>query len=115
LEKRIMSIPTDSTPVADPKPVDGSVLAALMKTVATPERYDAFIAKMNAGGVGYGDLKKELAAVTTEFLAPFQERYQKLIAQPDEVEEILRDGAARVRALAAPILEAARRATGLTR
>jgi tryptophanyl-tRNA synthetase len=113
LEKRIMGIPTDSTPIADPKPVEGSILAQLMKTIGTPEQYDAYAAKMRAGGCGYGDLKKELAAVTREFLAPFQDKYRHYQAQPAEVEAILADGATRARALALPVLEKARAATGL--
>jgi tryptophanyl-tRNA synthetase len=113
LEKRIMGIPTDSTPVAAPKPVEGSILAQLMQTIGTPAQYAAFTAKMSAGGCGYGDLKKELAAVTKEFLAPFQEKYRHYQSQPDEVEAILRDGAERARALAQPVLNKARAATGL--
>jgi tryptophanyl-tRNA synthetase len=68
---------------------------------------------MRAGGCGYGDLKKELAAVTKEFLAPFQEKFQHYQSQPGEVENILRDGAERARAFALPVLEKARAATGL--
>jgi len=113
LEKRIMGIPTDSTPVADPKPVDGSILAQLMQTIGTPAQYEAYTAKMRAGGCGYGDLKKELAAVTKEFLAPFQEKYRHYQSHPDEVEAILRDGAERARVLALPVLNKARAATGL--
>ena len=114
LEKRIMGIPTDSTPVADPKPVEGSILAQLMKTVATPAQYGSYTARMQAGGVGYGDLKKELAAVIKAFLAPFKEKYQALKEHPEKVEAILADGANRARALAAPVLQKARRATGLS-
>jgi tryptophanyl-tRNA synthetase len=113
LEKRIMGIPTDSTPVADPKPVDGSILAQLMQAIGTPAQYEAYVAKMRAGGCGYGDLKKELAAVTKEFLAPFQEKYRHYQSQPDEVEATLRNGAERARTLALPVLEKARTATGL--
>ena len=114
LEKKIMGIPTDSTPVADPKPVEGSILAQLMQTIGTPAQYEAYTAKMRAGGCGYGDLKKELAAVTKEFLAPFQEKYRHYQSQPDEVEAILRDGAERARTLAMPVLNKARAATGLS-
>jgi tryptophanyl-tRNA synthetase len=114
LEKRIMGIPTDSTPIADPKPVEGSILAQLMQTIGTPAQSEAYTAKMRAGGCGYGDLKKELAAVTKDFLAPFQEKYRHYQSQPDEVETILRDGAERARALAMPVLEKARAATGLS-
>jgi tryptophanyl-tRNA synthetase len=115
LEKRIMGIPTDSTPVADPKPVANSVLAQLMQTVGTPAQYESYVGKMKAGGVGYGDLKKELAAVTRELLAPFKEKFKRFAERPDEVEAVLRDGAARARALASPIIEKARQATGLSR
>jgi tryptophanyl-tRNA synthetase len=115
LEKRIMSIPTDSTPVADPKPVANSVLAQLMQTVGTSAQYENYIGKMKAGGVGYGDLKKELAAVTKEFLAPFKEKFKRFAERPEEVEAVLRDGAERARALAAPVLEKARQATGLSK
>ena len=115
LEKRIMGIPTDSTPMADPKPVEGSVLAQLMQTVGTPAQYEGYVAKMKAGGVGYGDLKKELAAVTKEFLAPFKAKYKSLLERPEEVEAVLRDGATRARELAAPVLAAARKATGLSK
>ena len=114
LEKRIMGITTDSTPVADPKPVEGSILAQLMQTIGTPAQYDAYAAKMRAGGCGYGDLKKELAAVTKDFLAPFQEKYRHYQAQPAEVEAILKDGATRAHALALPVLEKACAATGLS-
>ena len=113
LEKRIMGIPTDSTPVAAPKPVEGSFLAQLMQTIGTPAQYEAYTAKMRAGGCGYGDLKKELAAVTKEFLAPFQEKYRQYQAAPAEVEAILDDGAKRARALALPVLTRACEATGL--
>jgi tryptophanyl-tRNA synthetase len=113
LEKKIMGIPTDSTPVADPKPVEGSILAQLMQTVASAAQYEAFAGRMRAGGVGYGDLKKELAATVKAFVAPFQEKFNHFQQHRDEVEAILRDGAVRARALAQPTLDAARAATGL--
>lgn len=115
LQKKIMSIPTDSTPVADPKPLEGSILAQLMQTVGSPEQYASFAKKMQQGGVGYGDLKKELAAVIKEFLKPFQEKYHHYQNHPAEVHEILNQGAERARALALPILQKVRQATGLSR
>lgn len=115
LQKKIMSIPTDSTPVADPKPLEESILAQLMQTVGSPEQYSSFAKKMQRGGVGYGDLKKELAAVIKEFLKPFQEKYRHYQNHSAEVHEILNQGAERARALALPILQKARQATGLSR
>jgi tryptophanyl-tRNA synthetase len=60
-------------------------------------------------------LKKDLLAAIQERFQPFQEKYRQLQAHPDEVEAVLRDGAARARARAAPVLEKARQATGLSR
>ena len=48
-----------------------------------------------------------------KFLAPFQEKYRHYQSAPNEVEDILRDGAARAQAIAHPVLEKARAATGL--
>jgi tryptophanyl-tRNA synthetase len=55
-------------------------------------------------GAGYGDLKKEVADVYHRFAEPFRERVQALLAAPDDLDDILADGAARARAEAAPLL-----------
>ena len=55
-------------------------------------------------GRGYGDLKKELAEVVTEALAPIQQRTAELLADTAELERVLATGAARAREVAAPVL-----------
>jgi len=55
-------------------------------------------------GAGYGDLKKEVAAAYLSFAEPFNARAQELLADPKSLDEILAEGAARARALAAPLL-----------
>ena len=55
-------------------------------------------------GRGYGDLKKELAEVVTEALAPVQARTAELLADTAELEKVLADGAARAREVAAATL-----------
>ena len=55
-------------------------------------------------GRGYGDLKKELAAVVTDALAPVQQRTAELMADTGELERVLADGAARARQVAAVTL-----------
>jgi tryptophanyl-tRNA synthetase len=44
-------------------------------------------------GMRYGDLKKEVAAVTISQLEPMQQRYREITADPSYVDAILRDGA----------------------
>jgi tryptophanyl-tRNA synthetase len=68
-----------------------------------------------APGIGYGDLKKDLLAAIQERFAPFREKYEHYQAHPAEIEAVLEDGAKRARELAAPVLAAARKATGLSK
>ena len=55
-------------------------------------------------GRGYGDLKKEVAEVVTDALAPIQQRTAELLGDPAELQRILATGAARAREVAAPTL-----------
>ncbi|GGJ13474.1 tryptophan--tRNA ligase [Alicyclobacillus cellulosilyticus] len=60
---------------------------------------------------GYGPFKNDLAEVVIETLRPIQTRYRELMAS-DEVERVLRDGAERAAALAAPTLAEVKRRMG---
>ncbi len=111
--KKVMGIKTDSTPMDQPKPTEGSTLLALYQLVSTPEEYEHYKASFAQAGKGYGDYKKELLAKLEIFLGRFRERYQELQQRPDEVEEVLRDGGNRARAMAQPTLIAMRKAVGL--
>jgi tryptophanyl-tRNA synthetase len=113
IKKPVMSITTDSTPMEQPKQLEGTTLGLLMQAV-NPEAYKDFVAQGATPGVGYGDLKKKLLAEITTRFAPYQEKYRHLQANPGEVEAVLADGATRARALALPIIEKARHATGLS-
>jgi tryptophanyl-tRNA synthetase len=63
-------------------------------------------------GRGYGDLKKELAEVVTEFVTPVRARTQELLDDPAELERVLAAGAARAREVAGPTLRTAYGRTG---
>ena len=52
-------------------------------------------------GRGYGDLKKELAEVVTDFVAPIRARTHELLDDRAELERILAGGAVRAREVAA--------------
>jgi tryptophanyl-tRNA synthetase len=51
-------------------------------------------------GRGYGDLKKEVAEVVTDFVTPVRARTQELLDDPAELERVLAHGAARAREVA---------------
>jgi tryptophanyl-tRNA synthetase len=113
IKKLVMSIKTDSTPIEQPKQIEGTVLGQLMQAV-NPDAYKDFVALAATPGTGYGDLKKKLLEEIEAKFAPFQEKYRHYQAHPGEVEKILQDGAKRARAIALPVLHRAREATGLS-
>ena len=67
-----------------------------------------------AGGYGsYGALKKDTADAVVELLRPLRARHAELAADPGYVDGVLREGAARARGMARPVVDAAYRAIGL--
>jgi tryptophanyl-tRNA synthetase len=114
IKKPVMSITTDSTPMDQPKQIEGAVLGQLIQAV-NPAAYKDYVEQAATPGVGYGDLKKKLLAEITARFQPYQEKFRHYQTHPDEVEAVLRNGATRARELAAPVLEKARVATGLAR
>jgi tryptophanyl-tRNA synthetase len=113
LKKRVMSIVTDSTPVESPKDPEQCTVFALYSLFATPDERADMAAKYRAGGYGYGDAKKVLLAKIEETFGPLRERKRELAARPDDLEDVLADGAARARESAGPLMERVRTAIGL--
>ncbi len=113
LKKLIMKIPTDSTPVEAPKPIENSTILALYKLFASPHDYAAMVADHEKGGVGYGDFKKLLADAYWDYFAPMRVRRAEIEADPGYVDQVLAAGAERAREEAAKVLSRVRRAVGL--
>jgi tryptophanyl-tRNA synthetase len=112
LKKAVMSIVTDSTPVEAPKDT-AQTLFQLWALFASPGEREAYFGRAKAGGLGYGDVKKDLLARLLAHFAPLRERRAELARRPDDVEDVLASGARRARELAAPVFAAARDAAGL--
>ncbi len=112
LKKAVMAIVTDSTPVEDPKKTDTTVFALWSLFASSDEREQMF-ERARAGGLGYGDVKVDLLRRLLEVFAPMRERRAELEQRPDDLEDLLSSGAVRAREMAAPVVEAARRAAGL--
>ena len=114
LKKRIMSIPTDSATVEDPKDPEASTIFTLFCLFASEQEQAELAARYRAGGMGYGEAKKALLEASREHFAAAVERRAELAAAPDRVAEILAAGAATARQRAAAVLARAREACGLT-
>ena len=113
LRKKFMSIVTDSKGVDDPKDPDTCNVFQLYKLFATPDQQADLAARYRAGGLGYGHAKQELFEVVNNSLSEPRSRYDALMANPEEIREILDDGASRARAVARQTLDRVRQATGL--
>ncbi|MFN5300654.1 MAG: tryptophan--tRNA ligase [Planctomycetaceae bacterium] len=115
LRKKIMAIKTDSTPVEQPKDPERCAVFTLYKLFATPEQQQALAERYRAGGMGYGEAKQALFEAANACFAPARARRAELAAQPERVQQILAEGAARARAKAREVLDRAANACGLTR
>ena len=104
---------TDATPLEDPKPTEGSIILALYKLFATPEQYQAMVDAHLAGGVGYGQFKKDLFEAYWEYFRAAREKREWILAHPEYVDDVLTQGAARAREEAAKVLTRIRKAVGL--
>ena len=104
---------TDATPLEDPKPTENSIILALYKLFATPEQYQAMVDAHHAGGVGYGQFKKDLFEAYWEYFRAAREKREWILAHPEYVDDVLNTGAARAREEAAKVLTRVRKAVGL--
>jgi tryptophanyl-tRNA synthetase len=114
LRKKIMGIVMDSRTPTEPKPdADKNLAIQLLKLVAPAEVAKDFENRLRAGGLGYGDLKKALFENYWSYFAEARKKRAELVANPNYVNKVLSDGAAKARALAQTILKRARKASGL--
>jgi tryptophanyl-tRNA synthetase len=113
LERSVMGIVTDKTPLEAPLNPETCNVFALYKLFATPAEKEAMAAKYRAGGFGYGAAKKELLAKVDAYFAPFRERRRQLEHDPGKVEEALGSGSRRAREAARVTLRLVRERVGL--
>ncbi|MCW5558791.1 MAG: tryptophan--tRNA ligase [Verrucomicrobiae bacterium] len=114
LKKKIMAIKTDSRLPSEPKPdADQNLAIQLLKLVAPSDVATAMEDRLRAGGTGYGDVKKALLEHCWNYFAEARRRRSELASDPDHVERILRDGAARAAAVASQVIARAKAACGL--
>ncbi len=113
LQKTVMSIVTDSTPVEAPKDPEKCNVFALYSLFASEEEQASLAGRYGAGGIGYGEVKKMLLEKINTFFGPFREKRKQLAAQPEQVEEVLRKGAEKARAEARQTMALVRQAVGM--
>jgi tryptophanyl-tRNA synthetase len=111
--KRVMSIKTDSTPVESPKNPALCNVFALYQLMARPDEAAALGERYRRGGMGYGEAKKLLSEAVERLLGPARERRTQLVEHPSLVEDVLRTGGEKARAVARSVMAEVRDACGL--
>ena len=112
LQRSINKIKTNLLEPGEPKETDDSTVFQIWCAFADePERRQ--MRQAFAEGIGWGEAKKQLFERVNDELAPAREAYERLMAAPAELEEILRVGAERLRPRSSALLETVREAVGL--
>jgi tryptophanyl-tRNA synthetase len=112
IRKTVMSAVTDSCRETRFEQASPGVrnLLLLYQTLRAVERDQV---EETFAGRGYGDLKKAVFEAIMDTLRPIRQRYEEIMAEPDELERVLREGADRARELARPTLERVKAAVGV--
>jgi tryptophanyl-tRNA synthetase len=109
IQKKIARATTDSQPAIDPENMGPGV--ANLLTIA--HACDPAMTGESVAGMRYGDFKKRVAEVVIARLAPIQERYRQVTADPAYIESVLREGRTRVLPIAEDTVQKTKRAMGL--
>ncbi len=113
LEKVVMGIKTDSTPMGQPLNPDADNVFALYCLFATDAEKAEMADMYRSGKIGFGGAKKALRVKVDEFFAPFREKRKQLAGDIAAVEDVLRAGAKKARVEAEVTMDLVRKATGL--
>lgn len=110
LRKQVMSIETDSTPLEEPKNPDTCKIFAIYKTIATNEEQADLRLKYEnvAKDFGYGHAKQALFDLIVSKYKIERERYNYYISHPDQVNELLLQGAKKAGKIADEVLSRVR-------
>ena len=112
LRKQIMKIKTNSLEPGQPKDPNDSALFEIYRAFAT-DAEAAAIRTRYAEGIGWGEMKQVLFERVNAEIAPARAEYERLIANPREVEQHLQRGAEKARAVSRPFLAEIRERVGI--
>lgn len=104
-------ITTDSKLPEEPKDAE-NLLVKFHLAMSTPEQHADFLKRFLPGGMGYGDAKKEVAALHEAKFGKSRDEYDRLMKDTGYVNKVLLEGAAKARDLAVPVMQRVRKAVG---
>ncbi len=114
LRKQVMSIETDSTPLEEPKNPETCKVFAIYKLIANSEQTQQMrLSYLNPNrDFGYGHAKQALFELITNRFAAERQRYDYYMNNLNEVDDLLKEGAAKASLQANAVLNRVRRKLG---
>jgi tryptophanyl-tRNA synthetase len=112
LRKQIMGIKTDSKELEDVKDPETCNVVCLYKLLAPKNKVDEMYKNYRAGGYGYGHAKQELFELIISKFEKERLSYNHYMDNLNEVDEILKKGAAKASVVANETLSRARKVLG---
>ena len=103
---------TDTTPLEDSKDPDSAVVYNLYKLVASQDEAQKMAEALRAGGYGWGHAKKALLEALVDGFASERTRFNELMANREEIDSALSNGADRARNVASEVLSRVRSKIG---
>jgi tryptophanyl-tRNA synthetase len=113
IKKAVMSIPTDSKGVDEPKDPEENHIFAIHKLLLNTEERLALAERYKKGGLGYKEAKEGLIDALEAFIKPMRERREHLAEDLETVMDILKEGGKRASLRAEKKLQAVRKAIGV--
>ena len=105
LKKQIMSIKTDSLSVESPKNPDTCNVFKLYSLIGKEEDVKQMKEKYKNGGYGYGEAKKELFELIIQSYSTQREKYNYLMDNKNEMDQILKEGTKKAKKVADQVIK----------
>jgi len=103
---------TDATPLEDPKDPDSSVVFKLYELIASQDEAQKMADALRAGGYGWGHAKKSLLEALVDGFESERARFNELMANREEIDVALSNGADQARVVASEVLTRVRSKIG---
>ncbi|MDO8510446.1 MAG: tryptophan--tRNA ligase [bacterium] len=97
IAKAVMSIPTDSKGVDEPKDPDKDNVFALHKFFTEGPEFAELRDRYQAGGIGYKESKELLIRNMSKFITPLREKRESIAKNKSDVLKVLEEGAVAAR------------------
>ena len=112
LHKLVLSIKTDSTSLDAPKKLADTPVGILLEAFAGNASFKDLEGRLANGGLGWGHAKEELFVAINKVISPVRTRYTEIRQDEAYLNQTLKLGAEKARAIALPVLNRARSAVG---